>query len=183
MSRTFFTSDQHFGHANILLPRMRTRRPFASIGEHDETLIVAWNAVVRPSDEVWHLGDFAYRCTQEHARRCFDRLNGRKRLIRGNHDLLAERLHWCGPILDVAQVHVRGPDGVLRGIWLSHFAHRVWYRMHRGDLHLYGHSHGTLPDAPEGTSTEAGVDRWNWRPVTLDEIQDQLDVVAAGGEP
>lgn len=183
MPKTLYTSDQHFGHANLVLGTMRTRRPFASIEEHDETLIAAWNAVVRPEDEVWHLGDFAYRCTQEHARRCFDRLNGRKRLIRGNHDALAERLPWHGPILDVAHVHGRVPHGPSRGIWLSHYAHRVWPRMHRGDLHLYGHSHGTLPDDPEGTSTDVGVDRWHWRPVTLEEILARLEVVAAGGEP
>ncbi len=183
MPQTFFTSDHHFGHAGILSPRMRTRRPFASIEEHDETLIAAWNAAVRPDDEVWHLGDFAFRCTGEHARRCFDRLNGRKLLIRGNHDVLAEGLPWAEPVRDVAQVYLREPDGVFLGIWLSHYAHVVWPRMHRGDLHLYGHSHGTLPDAPEGMSTDVGVDRWNWRPVTLEEIQARLEVVAAGGKP
>ncbi len=183
MARSFFTSDHHFGHAGILSPRMRTQRPFSSIEEHDEALITAWNAVVRPVDEVWHLGDFAFRCTQDHARRCFDRLNGRKRLLWGNHDLLAERLPWCGPILDVAHVYVRGPDGAVVGVWLSHYAHRVWPRMHRGDLHLYGHSHGTLPDASEGTSTDVGVDCWSWGPVTLEQIQARLAATQAGGEP
>ncbi|WP_251982314.1 metallophosphoesterase [Methylobacterium sp. B1] len=109
MPQILYTSDQHFGHANLILGSMRTLRPFASVEEHDETLIAAWNSVVRPADEVWHLGDFAYRCTQEHAQRCFDRLNGRKRLIRGNHDLLAERVPWHGPILDVAHVHGLDP--------------------------------------------------------------------------
>ncbi|MGN7127393.1 hypothetical protein [Methylorubrum thiocyanatum] len=67
-------------------------------------------------------------------------------------------------------------------IWLSHYAHRIWYRIHRGDLHLYGHSHGTIPDAPEGMSTDVGVGRWNWRPVTLEKILARLGIVAAGGE-
>ena len=62
MPNTFFTSDSHFGHASVLAPRMDRPRPFATIEEHDEALVAAWNAVVRPDDIVWHLGDFAYRC-------------------------------------------------------------------------------------------------------------------------
>jgi hypothetical protein len=41
--------------------------------------------------------------------------------------------------------------------------------MHRGDLHLYGHSHGTLPGT--AASTDVGVDCFGFRPVTLDEIR------------
>ena len=52
----FFTADTHFGDAHIL--RQRGRR-FASLAEHDETLVANWNAMVGPEDEVWHLGDFA----------------------------------------------------------------------------------------------------------------------------
>ncbi|GJD87179.1 hypothetical protein BHAOGJBA_0679 [Methylobacterium hispanicum] len=38
-SRIIWSSDHHFGHRAILDERMATRRPFASIEEHDETLI------------------------------------------------------------------------------------------------------------------------------------------------
>ena len=64
-------------------------------------MIRAWNAVVRPQDIVWHLGDFAYKCTIEYAESVRARLNRRIRLIRGNHDELAERLEWDAPIVDV----------------------------------------------------------------------------------
>jgi calcineurin-like phosphoesterase family protein len=36
---TFFTSDQHLGHRNII---RLCSRPFASIEEMDETLISRW---------------------------------------------------------------------------------------------------------------------------------------------
>ncbi len=63
-----FTADTHFGHEGMMDGRMTWPRPFGSIEEHDETLIANWNAVVRPGDEIWHLGDFAYGCTVDHAK-------------------------------------------------------------------------------------------------------------------
>ena len=173
MTRTFFTADQHFGHQGILSEKMNAPRPFATVAEHDETLVACWNAVVRLDDVVWHLGDFAYRCKADHAVRIFRRLNGRKFLIRGNHDEIAEELPWDGPVRDVARIHVQDP-GMKEtvGVWLSHYGHRVWPHHLRGDLHLYGHSHGSLPAIPN--SLDVGVDCWGWTPVTLPQIQTRL---------
>lgn len=182
-SRTLFSSDHHFGHRALLGERMTTRRPFTSIEEHDEALIANWNAAVGPEDTVWHLGDFCYRCGENYARSVFARLRGRRRcLVRGNHDKIGARLPWDG-IVDVARFVVPGPDGAAQGIWLSHYAHRVWPRMHRGDLHFYGHSHGTLPGT--AASTDVGIDCFGFRPVTLDEIRARLaeNASAAPGMP
>ncbi|MGU3658584.1 hypothetical protein [Methylobacterium fujisawaense] len=44
--------------------------------------------------------------------------------------------------------------------------------MHRGDFHLYGHSQGSLPGTT--TSTDVGIDCFDWRLVTLDEIRIRL---------
>nr|WP_200941309.1 metallophosphoesterase [Methylobacterium sp. Leaf111] len=151
---------------------MGLSRPFATIEEHDETLIANWNTAVRPEDTVWHLGDFCYRCPEARARQIFSRLNGRRFLVRGNHDKVAVRLPWDGPVVDVAHVVDRETDGAPRGIFLSHYAHRVWPRMHRGDIHLFGHSHGRLPGT--AASTDVGVDCFDFRPVTLAEIRERL---------
>jgi len=51
----FITSDQHFGHANII---KHANRPYASVLEMDLDLIARWNSVVSPNDLVIHLGDF-----------------------------------------------------------------------------------------------------------------------------
>jgi calcineurin-like phosphoesterase family protein len=173
MARFFFSSDHHVGHANLVRGRMHTRRPFTSIEEHDEALVAAWNAAVGPDDTVWHLSDFCYRCGEAYARSLFGRLAGRYRyLVRGNHDRISVRLPWDG-IFDVAQVSVPDPStGAPVGLFLFHYACRVWPRMHRGDIHLYGHSHGTLPGT--AASTDVGVDCFEFRPVTLVEIRARL---------
>jgi calcineurin-like phosphoesterase family protein len=40
--------------------------------------------------------------------------------------------------------------------------------MHRGWINLHGHSHGRLKPLPR--QADAGVDAWDFRPVTLAEI-------------
>jgi len=47
----------NFSHTNIV---KYCNRPFANIHEHDETLIANWNSVVKPDDDIYHLGDFAF---------------------------------------------------------------------------------------------------------------------------
>ena len=85
---TFFTSDQHLGHRNII---RLCNRPFASIEEMDETLISRWNAKVKDSDRVFVIGDLFFRA--EDPERMLKRLKGRKTLILGNHDS-----SWTGKV-------------------------------------------------------------------------------------
>ena len=164
MSKAWFTADTHFGHANII---RHCARPFGSVGEMDATLAANWNAVVRPDDDVWHLGDFAFR----NARSPDDylrRLSGRKHLVHGNHDTEACRsaTGWTSS-QPMAEVVVEGTRLVL-----LHYAMRVWPGDRRGALHLYGHSHGKL----EGNrlSLDIGVDVWAFRPVSLEEVRVRL---------
>lgn len=179
--RILFVADTHWSHRAVLGDRLGLNRPFATIEEHDEALIARWNAAVRPQDTVWHLGDVFYRCPEARAREIFSRLNGRRFLVRGNHDRIGERMPWDGPVVDVARVLVPLPDGTVQGVWCSHYAHRVWPGLHRGDIHLYGHSHGTLPGTV--ASTDVGVDCFDFGPVTLDEIRVRLaeNASAEGG--
>ena len=78
---TYFTSDHHFGHAGAL---GLYRRPFASVAEMDRQMIDWWNMVVGPEDEVWHLGDFAFRQRPARVASLLKALHGRKRP--GNND-------------------------------------------------------------------------------------------------
>lgn len=79
MKNIWFTSDTHAGHANII---RYCNRPFASVEEMDAALIERWNSVVKPDDYVYHLGDVYFGSGHE----ILKNLNGRKRLVLGNHD-------------------------------------------------------------------------------------------------
>jgi calcineurin-like phosphoesterase family protein len=92
---TFFTSDWHFGHVNIL--QMCPQRyaflglaPDATVGDMNEALVKLWNRQVRADDVVYLLGDFCMGQVEE-SLKFASRLQGRKYLILGNHD----RPHPC----------------------------------------------------------------------------------------
>ena len=164
MSKAWFTSDTHFGHMNII---RHCARPFTSVGEMDAAMVANWNALVRPDDDVWHLGDFAFR----NARSPDDylrRLSGRKHLVHGNHDTEACRTSagWASS-QSMAEIVVEGVRLVL-----LHYAMRVWPGDRRGALHLYGHSHGDLQG--DRQSLDVGVDDWGFRPVGLEDIRRRM---------
>ncbi|WP_158871364.1 metallophosphoesterase family protein [Antarcticirhabdus aurantiaca] len=157
---TFFTADTHFGHARIV---DLSRRPFEGVVEMREALIRNWNAVVRESDDVWHLGDFAYRATAGEAERVFERLNGRKHLVVGNHDGEATcALPWAS-VQPAAEIAVDG-----QRLFLAHYPMLEWPGYWRQAVHLFGHVHGNR--AGVGRSCDVGVDAWGYRPVRLSEV-------------
>lgn len=77
----FWTSDNHFEHANII---HLCNRPYRHVDEMNEDMVRRWNEVVKPDDEVFILGDFSLSFTA--VERFPHRLNGLKKLVPGNHD-------------------------------------------------------------------------------------------------
>ena len=80
--KIFLIGDCHFEHRNII---NYCSRPFANVEEMNEILIKNWNSVVGKNDIVYVDGDFAL-CGKQKIIEIGQRLNGRKRLIMGNHD-------------------------------------------------------------------------------------------------
>lgn len=159
MADIWFTSDTHYGHANII---KYCARPFADVHEMNKALTEKHNAVVRPGDIVYHLGDFSF--AQEPAR-YLRQLHGQVQLILGNHD--KRRLVQSAGFAGIHDTYLLKISGKVQ-LWLSHYAHRVWPQSHYGAYHLYGHSHGKLPGV--GRSIDVGVDAWEHTPVHLETI-------------
>lgn len=175
--RTFFTSDLHLGHANII---RYCARPFSDVRDMDRGLIERWNAVIGREDEVWVVGDFCISRDRS-AQSYLSELNGNKHLVRGNHDKhdTITASGWRS-VQDIAHLNVEK-----RRIVLCHYGMRTWPRIGRGAVMLYGHSHGRLPcfRTPSGGGTcDVGVDVWDYRPVTLREVLSRMERLPLGGE-
>lgn len=84
---TWWTSDTHFSHANII---RYCDRPFRDVQEMNEALIEKWNSTVAADDVVYHLGDLALGQEIERQVALTSRLHGDKRLVPGNHDRIAK---------------------------------------------------------------------------------------------
>ena len=156
----WFTSDTHFGHAKII---DYCERPFDDVEQMNEALIQNWNTAVSASDTIYHLGDFALSGKPSGF---LSRLNGRKILIRGNHDNRAKPADGWEEMRDLRRIKVDG-----NVIVLCHYAMRTWDMSQYGSWQLYGHSHGTLPDDPTLLSIDVGVDRHGYRPISFEEVR------------
>jgi calcineurin-like phosphoesterase family protein len=92
MSDIWVISDTHFNHAGILnftdCDGKATRGDrFTDVTDMDEQMIANWNSVVKPGDKVYHLGDVLFGMDKPAWLDAnFNRLNGKKRLVVGNHD-------------------------------------------------------------------------------------------------
>jgi len=180
----WFSSDFHFGHANIAGPEISNwssgYRDFNSVDEMNRALTRTINKYVKEDDVLYFLGDFAFgRHTSipsyRHSLVCQT-----IHLFRGNHDKHIDKysrlftsiqdIGWC-------------KDQKNRPIFLSHYSHRVWEGSHKGYIHLYGHSHDSIPD--HGKSMDVGVDvayklTGEYRPFSMDEIIEIMDKRSVG---
>lgn len=90
MANIFVVSDTHFNHENILNFKDENEnliRKFHDVHHMNEHMINRWNKTVQPGDKIYHLGD-VYFGNQQRADEILSRLNGKKRLIVGNHDTI-----------------------------------------------------------------------------------------------
>lgn len=84
MANIWVISDTHFGHDNII---GYCNRPFKTTTLMNWAIRDNWNSVVKPEDKVYHLGDVYMGWNEkENVIDFLKSLNGKKRLILGNHD-------------------------------------------------------------------------------------------------
>ena len=169
MRNIWVISDTHFNHDNILkfqgLDSKRFRGDiFSSTEEMNETIIQNWNNVVKPSDIIYHLGD-VFMGNKEQFLQIAKRLNGRKRLIVGNHD----------DIKQIAKLNVFQKISA----WRMFPEYRVLMThvpVHPSSLQREGHSlinvHGHTHEkgSPEGPYVSACVELNNYTPVNIEDI-------------
>lgn len=167
----WFTSDNHFFHEKVM---EYSNRPYTSGGEMNEKMRDAWNAVVKPNDDVWMLGDVGF-AKYDTLVAFLKTLNGRKHLVYGNHDHELQK-NETKALADKVFYSMQSYKDELRyngyKFMLFHFAGRTWNKAQYDSIHLFGHTHGYL--TPRGKSVDVGVDDKNitdeYRPISVDEI-------------
>lgn len=136
MNNTWFISDQHFMHKNVL---EFEERPFQTIEEMQIKMIEAWNSVVGKHDTVFVVGDF---CFAKHLvwKDILGQLKGNVTLIKGNHDKtkvidrvkedgFLEEIYTVGHLLKVDKYYLN----------LSHYPMEIGMRPFLFSIH--GHIH------------------------------------------
>ena len=174
MGEIFFTSDTHFCHQPSFLWEPRG---FANVEEMNEAIVERWNSVIKPEDEVYHLGDFALNDIDA-AIPYINRLNGTIRWIIGNHDTDRKRVKIvdeCPNVWEIGYADLIKYDKKF-SIYMSHYptltANFDDKKFSQHVIALHGHTHQRTnwlhPDNP--FMYHVGLDSHNNTPVHIDEI-------------
>jgi len=164
MSKTFFISDLHLGHAAII---KHCSRPFSSVKEMDEHIIERWNNTVSNGDKVYVLGDIFFGHWRDMVT-IFSYLNGSKVLIKGNHD--NEKLsHYSMVFKDVRATHLlgTGQQNLASHLLLSHVP------IHPSSVReLWVNVHGHLHDrpSPQGNYLNVSVEQIDYTPIEFNQL-------------
>jgi len=170
----WFTGDTHLGHKNIL---DYCSRPYKDIREHDEAIRDNWNEVVAKGDIVYHLGDLAFlrgsRIRAERLAELINGLNGKIKLILGNHDK-AKHIKKYGINVELlgAYYELTVQDSELKNqlVVLCHYPFATWNKRMWGSWNLHGHVHSKDLRYRPG-QLDVGVDARNFTPVSLQTVK------------
>jgi calcineurin-like phosphoesterase family protein len=159
MSTTWFTSDIHFGHTNII---KYTNRPFKNINHMNVELIKSWNERVKKEDTIFFLGDFCFGDSNDYKKK----LQGNIIFICGNHDYTNKlNTHITGIAIEFGG----------KEIWLTHNPENYNPEY---SINFVGHIHALwkFHKKEDGTIlVNVGVDVWNYKPINFREIMKELN--------
>lgn len=147
----WFTSDLHFFHDRILEFHPRRKELFGkTVQENKEAMIALWNSRVNKKDTVYILGDLSFGEVED-KRKLFQRLNGNKVLILGNHDKIPDHLKcYFNHITQIKNVKFKKSVYPFLStdldIVMCHFPMLTWEHKEKGTIMLHGHCHGKVDD-------------------------------------
>lgn len=172
MSRDIWViSDTHFGHENII---RYCNRPFANAKEADQKMVENWNSVVKDNDIVYHLGDVYFGIDGVESLR---KLNGRKRLILGNHDNGKDQ--YLQRAFQKIMMWRMFPEF---GLLLTHVpVHQSSLKIYEAEdenscgsvqkqfVNIHGHIHQN--ESPSELHRNVSVEKINYTPINIEELR------------
>lgn len=180
--KIYWTSDSHFGHANII---KYCKRPFKDVIENDQELIRRWNEKIPEDGIVFHLGDVGF-ADSNYMNEILEQLNGKIYLVIGNHDWrrIVKEQSWRFEDM-TQQINMKIGD---QHIILNHYPLLCFsgsYRTENPTWQLFGHVH-TSPYDQSGldnsrmnmlfpTQYDVGVDNNDFTPVSFNEVKEIIN--------
>lgn len=202
LKKTFFTSDWHIGHHNVI---KFDNRPFQDIHHMHRVLINNYNSCVQYDDIVYFLGDIGMT-NSGMVKSVIMQLNGTKILVLGNHDKGTNAMFDAGfaAVMNAATLYIANErvtlshcplPGVwredatgMRGAvdkenWHGEFRHDKYVVPNEGQFHLHGHIHS--PNGGKSTKIldkqyDVGVVANNYRPVSISQIESWISLYKRG---
>ncbi len=162
MNKLFLIADMHFGHENII---RFENRPFLNKEDMDSAMIKNWNSAASKKDTVIVAGDVSFY-NKEKTSEIIHSLNGKKILIKGNHDQRNNNW-WIEAGFDEVSNYP-----IVYKEWLI-ISHEPPTYMNGATpyFYIYGHVHGTdMYKTVTKQTACVSVERWDYTPVELDKI-------------
>ncbi len=170
MKDIWFISDTHFGHSNMLNFKTYTGEPvrvFKDVEEMDETMVQNWNRVVKPFDRVYHLGDVVIN--KKHLP-LLNRLNGKKVLVKGNHDIYDLTIYQ-EYFEDIRAYKVFSKEGFI----CSHIPLHPEC-LERFKVNVHGHLHTNIVKDQPQKYINVCVEQINYTPIHYDDIIKRINL-------
>lgn len=174
MTIDFFYSDPHFGHDKIVEFCSRPWAPW----EQNAELCRRYNIVVGTADTVLWVGDCFFANIEDSAA-IMSHLNGKKLLVRGNHDGSPKRMREIGfdLVTEEMLIKIGGKRARVNHFpyWAQRGDHDDRYQELRplereGEALIHGHTHSK--EKRDGAMVHVGVDAWDYRPASWAEVEE-----------
>lgn len=182
----FVISDHHLGHTNswekFKLSDGSPLRSFTSTEEMNETMIERHNAKVKDQDTVYFLGDVVIN---KKYLELVKRMNGRKILIRGNHDIFKDEDYR-----EVGFEQIHGVRVFVDKFIMSHIPLHPDCVSERFRVNVHGHLHANevmrtrtnmvhgymtgLVTEPDPQYLCVCVEQTDFTPLHFDEVEERI---------
>jgi len=168
---TKITSDQHFGHNNIIRfePCRQTQIMIDGFNSHDSWLLNNWNTQIEKNDNVLHLGDLLFKSRQE----TLKKLNGKIDLIYGNHEKQGVKTYnllnyvYRNQVLIYGENYSKNENDPLLSAAIEEIdGFRILFSHY--DLNIHGHTHSRKSKFKN--SFNVSIEATNFKILTLKEI-------------
>ena len=123
----------------------------------NENMVKAWNATVNPEDLVYILGDIAFM-PGDKAAKFLHRMNGRKILVEGNHDVKQLKDKNFRECFEEVHKYLEIQWDKRKLVMFHYPIHFEWNQAHRGSIHFHGHLHGNPSGLEEFRARDVGYD-------------------------